>query len=125
MRFSRVDGDANTIRIDASPGANLTDPGDCENAIPLPPPIRTINNVPPVEGNFNIDGGKCISCDASPGLLEIKDLCAQSCCGCSELSVLMAGLKMVDAQRDQLQNQINTVVVQQTAMLANLAAQQQ
>lgn len=125
MRFSRVEGDANTIRIDASPGANLVDPGDCENAVPLPPPIRTINNIPPVDGNFNIDGGKCIACDTSPGLLEIKDLCAQSCCGCSELQVLMTSLKLVDAQRDQLQNQIRIVVVQQTAMLANLAAQQQ
>lgn len=123
--LSYVDGDPNTIRIDASPGANLTDPSACSNAVPLPPPIRTINGVPSVEGNFNLDGGKCISCDAIAGLIQLKDLCSQSCCGCSELQVLMTALKMVEAQAAQLQNQISTVVAQQSAMLTNLAAQQQ
>jgi hypothetical protein len=125
IRLSRVNGDANTIRIDASPGANLTNPGDCENVVPLPPPIRTINGEPSIEGNFNIDGGKCIACDAVAGLLQIKDLCSQSCCGCSELQVLMAAQKLVEAQATQLQNQINIVVTQQAAMLTNLASQQQ
>lgn len=125
IRLSYVDGDTNTIRIDAIANENLVNPGDCANVTPLPPPIRTINGQPGIEGNFNVDGGKCIAADASPGLLTLSDLCSQSCCGCNELSTLMAALKQVEAQRDQLNLLIQSSMAQQSAMLISLAAAQQ
>lgn len=125
LRFSRVDGDQNTVRIDAIQGENLVSPDQCENAVPLPPPIRTINNAPSIDGNFDIDGGKCISVESGAGILSLKDLCSQSCCGCEELAELMSGLRQVEAQRDSLRQQIALVSSQQALMLANLSAQQQ
>lgn len=123
--LSRVDDDPSTVRISARAGANLTQQSDCENAQPVPEPIRTINGIPGLNGNFDIDGGKCIDVATEPGLLKLTDLCAQSCCGCDELASLMAGLKQIEAQKAQLEMQINTVVAQQSSMLVNLAAQQQ
>ena len=125
IRLSYVDGDTNTIRIDAIANENLINPGDCANATPLPPPIRTINGQPGIDGNFNVDGGKCIAADASPGLLTLEDLCSSSCCGCDELKALMAALKQVEAQRDQLNTLIHSAMAQQSAMLISLAAAKQ
>jgi hypothetical protein len=78
-----------------------------------------------VDGDFSVDGGKCITTETAAGLLKIIDLCSSSCCGCDELQALMAAIKQVEAQKDQLKGLINTVVAQQSAMIANLAAQQQ
>lgn len=123
IRLSLVDDDPNVIRIDAIPGENLIEPDQCENAVPLPPCIRTINGQPPDEnGNFTIDGGKCIDVQATPGLIVLKDLCSQSCCGCSELEALVAGLSSLETQIASLRTQISSVVGQQTQMLSNLVS---
>ena len=123
IRISLVDDDPDTIRIDAISGENLIKPEDCENAPPIPSCIRTINNQPPDEnGNFNIDGGKCIDAETTPGLIVLRDLCSQSCCGCSELAELVAGLQSVEGQITQLESQMRSSVVQQTVMIANLVA---
>lgn len=123
IRISLVDDDPDVIRIDAISGENLTKPDDCENAIPIPPCIRTINNQPPDEnGNFNIDGGRCISVETAPGVLTLKDLCSQSCCGCDELSELVSGLQSIEGQIAQLRSQIDSTVVQQSLMITNLVS---
>jgi hypothetical protein len=123
IRITLVDDDPDTIRLDAIQGENLVSPDDCENAPPIPPCIRTINNQPPDEnGNFDIDGSKCIDAVTSPGLIVLKDLCSQSCCGCNELSELVAGLQGVEAQIAQLNNQMNVSVVQQSLMLSNIVS---
>lgn len=123
IRITLVDDDPDTIRIDAIVGENLVQPDDCENAPPIPPCIRTINNQPADEnGNFNIDGGKCIDVQTSPGLIVLKDLCSQSCCGCDELAELVAGLQSVEGQISQLKNQMDATVVQQNLMITNLVS---
>ncbi len=123
IRLSLVDDDPNTIRIDAIAGENLRSPDECENATPLPACIRTINGVPGDEnGNFAIDGGKCISAEVSAGLIRLRDLCSSSCCGCNEMEQLMASLKLVEAQLEQVRLALNTTTTQQTLMISNLVS---
>jgi hypothetical protein len=123
LRISYVDGDVNTIRIDAISGENLVKPSDCENATPLPECIRTINGQSADEdGNFEIDGGKCIELKTEPGLITLKDMCSQSCCGCTELEALLSSLSQVESQILQLRSQISTTVTQQNLMITNLVS---
>ena len=123
VRLSYVDGNPDVIRIDAISGANLTAPANCANAIPVPPCIRTINGVPADgNGNFNLDGGSCLDVTTSAGSITLTDLCSQSCCGCTELETLLAGLQSIETQITQLRSQFNDTVAQQTTMLANLAS---
>lgn len=123
IRLTYVDPDQNIIRIDAISGENLTEPSGCENATPLPPCIRTINGqVADENGNFNIDGGKCIDVTASKGNIKLEDLCSKSCCGCTELEELVAGLKGVEGQISQLKFQMDATVVRQNLMITNLVS---
>jgi len=123
IRLSYVDNDPDVIRIDAISGENLVTPEDCGNAIPIPPCIRTINGVSADEsGNFTLDGGDCIDVQVSTGIIELQDLCARSCCGCTELQSLVDGLLSVEQQIAQYRQQFNSVVTQQTQMIATLAA---
>lgn len=123
IRLSYVDDDPDVIRIDAIDGLNLTNPGDCANAIAIPPCIRTINDIPPDDnGNFNLDGGQCINVDVEVGTISLVDLCSQSCCGCTELETLLTGLQGVEQQVTAFRTQMTDVVGQQTTMIANLAA---
>lgn len=121
VRLSYVEDDPDVIRIDFVDGENVQKVDECENAIPIHPPIRTINGIGPDEnGNFTIDGGKCISIDTVVGLLKLIDLCSSSCCGCSELEVLMSGIKQVEDAITQIRSQINTGVLSQNEMIIKL-----
>lgn len=120
-RLSYVGDD--TIRIDLIPGENFTAPGDCENAQPLPPCIRTINGQAPDEdGNFNIDGAECIEVDTVPGTVSLIDRCAKSCCGCTELEALVSSLQSVEAQLEAAKSGSQTVINQLSKMLADLVS---
>lgn len=122
IRMTRIDD--LTIRIDAISGENLTTPDQCGNAQPVPPCIRTINGVAPDDdGNFNLDGGECLDVNVQIGTITLTDLCAKSCCGCSELEDIVAGLKAVEAQIATFQvNSVETIRTQ-AQMITNLAAE--
>lgn len=112
-----------TIRIDAIAGENLVTPASCDNALPKPPCIRTINGIgPDVTGNFQIEGSTCIDVSPSGNGVIVTDLCSKSCCGCSELEVLVNSLQQLETQIESLRNQANSVNEQQSTMIANLVA---
>lgn len=123
IRLSYVDGDPDVIRIDAISGENLINPDTCENAVPVPAPIRTINGVPgDSNNNFNLDGSNCLNVDVAPGVITVTDLCSKSCCGCEELEELVAGLQQVEQQLLGLRQQITDTVGLQATMVATLAS---
>jgi len=119
IRLTYVGND--TIRIDAVLGENVVTADECKNALPVLPCIKTINGVSPDEnGNFNLDGGKCISVTVTPGLIELVDECSQSCCGCAEHADLMTGLEALNNQIAALQQQLSSTIAQQSQMISGL-----
>ena len=121
IRLTYVDSE--TVRIDASDGLNTTDPGSCTSVVPLGDPIRTINGIgPDVNGNFQLEGGECITVDASGNGLVIADTCSQSCCGCNELQELMDGLRTLETQYQTLKANIYAVQSTASQMFGNITA---
>lgn len=121
IRLTYVDGE--TVRIDAIDGLNTTDPDSCAAVTPLGPPIRTINGVGPDEnGNFQLEGGDCISVEAGSQGLVISDTCSQSCCGCDELAQLMSGLTALETQCQILKTNIYEVQANTSRMMAYIVA---
>jgi hypothetical protein len=79
------------VVIHAISGANLAEDCTCEiNS--TAPCITSINGIATTDGNFNIAPNGCISLGEMVNGLQIADICAEPCCGCSEL----------DALRDQI-----------------------
>lgn len=110
-----------SIRIDAISGENLS---DCPDPGALPPPVRTVNGVPPDEnGDLWLSGSECISISRSgQSSLVARDLCSTSCCGCQELETLLSALRSVEAQSSELRNIVYQSFSEQSARLSSLAA---
>lgn len=124
IRLSYEGDGTDTIRIDAIAGENLVDPKTCEQALPVPPCIRTINGVAADEnGNFTFEPSTCL--DIQPGVhrLIFADTCSQSCCGCDELAELVDGLKSTESQINQFKVQLNALQSQTTQLIANILSQ--
>lgn len=79
------------VIIHAISGANLSEDCTCEINTSAPC-ITSINGIATTDGNFNIAPNGCISLGEMVNGLQIADICAEPCCGCSEL----------DALRDQI-----------------------
>ena len=79
------------VVINAVGGANLNEDCACE-INETAPCITSINGITTTTGNFNISPNGCISLGEMVNGLQIADICAEPCCGCSEL----------DALRDQI-----------------------
>lgn len=118
VRLTRVD--AETIRIDGISGENLD---DCP-AEPETPPILTINGAPPDDdGNVQISGSECISVVVKDThILEFRDLCSSSCCGCKELQTLISSLESLNSQQASLREMVYRAYNEQSNMIANLTA---
>jgi hypothetical protein len=84
----RVDAPSKTITFDALKSTDLTDECGCDNEVDLPPPIRTIQGVPPdSQGNFQFVPDACMEFNpAGTGTLEVHDTCSEPCCGSPELT---------------------------------------
>jgi hypothetical protein len=83
------------IRIDAANNPDLNQSCRCAAGVAgaLPPPLRTINGIPPdAAGNFTLAGGTCITTTPSAGGLSFDNTCGTPCCGCQELEALTAEL---------------------------------
>ena len=94
-----------TIRIDAISGAGLTETCECTGDVSLPPPIRTINGLPPApDGNFTFSGNQCVAITPISHGLLFADSCSSPCCGCPELEALTAELAHFGNEATTLQN---------------------
>ena len=117
------DNGTHTITMNAIRGDDNEETCPC-NDIELGPCIRKISNVGPDEnGNVDILGGDCIKIDNAGGTLTIKDTCAQPCCGCEELNMLVTDVTALSSQITLLQGKIefldNSISTLQDTCLAS------
>lgn len=104
-----------TITFDAISGENLNqdclcdiyDAGDC---------ITAINGVHAVGGNFLIAPDDCTQITEISGGIKISDICAQPCCGCTELNALVAQIDRFGDGITTLQNFVTRLGSEVTQM---------
>lgn len=97
--------DGYRLRIDALPDSQLGSGCECSTLAPKGDPIHTINGVLPIANNIDlVAGNDCLEIIPHPGrgYIELVNRCAESCCGCDELEVVVNDLR-------QMTNQINTL----------------
>lgn len=93
------------LRIDALPDSQLGSGCECDTLAPKGEPIYTLNGVLPIANNIDlVAGNDCIEIipHAGAGYIEIINRCAESCCGCDELDVIVTDMR-------QMANQVNTL----------------
>lgn len=91
------------ITFDAISGANLNqeclcdvpETGDC---------LTAINGVHAAGGNFIIAPDDCVQITEISGGIKVSDICAQPCCGCSELDELISQINRFGDGITTLQN---------------------
>lgn len=103
------------IIFDAISGENLNQ--NCLCAIPDEGEcITSINGVRPVDGNFIIAPDDCIQLTEIAGGIKIADICAQPCCGCSELNELTTQIDRFGDGITTLQNFVTRLGSEVTQM---------
>lgn len=117
------DNGIHTVTMNAIRGDDNEETCPC-NDIELGPCIRKINDVGPDEnGNIDILDGDCIQIASSGGTLTITDTCAQPCCGCEELNMLVTDVTSLTSQLTLLQSKIellnNSISTLQDTCLAS------
>lgn len=100
-------GGVTVLQVSAISGEGTIADCECQGAVDLSAPIRTINQVPPDSlGNINVIGDDCLKVtpQATDNQVQVTDDCSKPCCGCSELETLVEDQKRV---RDQVQTLTN------------------
>lgn len=96
------------LRLDAIAGEGLSELCECSDEVELPPPIRSINLVPPrPDGSFDLLGSACLQVRPGTSALELHDICAQPCCGPRELDELRAEVRHLARESATLAGVIN------------------
>lgn len=119
IRLTVTDADTGTprIRIDAISGENLSETCVCDEN--EGPPIRTIDGIgpDPVTGNFQLEGGNCVTFSPLPNGLKLTNECSPPCCDCPELASLTQELELLGSEARTVQGQVGRVetVVQNLA----------
>jgi len=121
--FPGLPGEPDRIVFNAIDGAGLSQGCECDENATLPC-ITTIDGISPDgSGNFTLLGDSCLSLDGIANGLQLKDDCAQPCCGCAELKVLTDTLNFMVQQVNSLQNLAtrieSTLLVTQTNLLSS------
>ena len=104
FRITATTGDSPTIVFNAISGEGLNQTCVC-NELQDAPCIRTINGIPgDPDGNFRIDGNRCIVVAPSTHGVELSNDCSTPCCGCAELAALQDQLNQFADGRAALQS---------------------
>ena len=103
------------VTFSAISGLNLNEQCVCEVA-QTGECIRCINGVCSGDGSFTINQGECLQVSEAPGGLTIQDVCAQPCCGCSELDALRSQITRFDDGVTTLQNFVTRMGSEVTQM---------
>lgn len=91
ISVSAVDGQPTQIVFSAISGAGLNEECVCDEADTEAVPLRFINGIPPLpNGNFRMVGDECLTVTPIQNGLQLRDVCSKPCCGCDELSALVA-----------------------------------
>lgn len=78
--------------------------------------ITSINGQPGIGGNFEIAPNDCIQIEAITGGIKISDICAQPCCGCSELNAVLSQIDRFGDGITTLQNFVTRLGSEVTQM---------
>ena len=78
--------------------------------------ITTINGQSGVGGNFQISPNDCIAIENITGGIKISDICAQPCCGCSELNAVLSQIDRFGDGITTLQNFVTRLGSEVTQM---------
>lgn len=96
------------IRVDAVDGSQLAAACECTGDAPIPPPIRTINGIPPdAAGDFKLVGSACIVVAPAANGVTLDNTCGTPCCGCVELQALTAELAHLGAEGATYKNYVD------------------
>ena len=88
-------GEPDRVQISAIDGAGLNSVCDCGEAR-VKPCIKTINGITPDDdGDFKLLGDERIELSAIANGLQLSEKCADPCCGCSELGVVLTAMQNV------------------------------
>lgn len=86
---------------------------DCECGDTLSDPIRSILGIRgDANGNIDLIGAKCLTIEASPGVLQINNPCSTPCCGCEEAESLQQAIEFFGPQLNSLINFAPRLAVQ-------------
>lgn len=104
----RVDfvGPDGTVAAGCDCGGGPLDPRPC---------VKSVGGVEPDEnGNVGLVGRSCLSVSAGsePGQLVLDDTCAQPCCGCPELELLLAEVSRQDQEWRRLAGATELIAAQ-------------
>lgn len=103
------------ITFSAISGENLNKNCECQTPR-VGECIRCINGVCSDDGTFTLDSGDCVEIVGTPGGLRFNDLCAQPCCGCSELEALATEVDRFSDGVRTLQNFVTRLSSEVTQM---------
>lgn len=97
-------GEPDRIIFNAIEGVGLNIGCDCDENKELPC-IKTINGLGPNNsGDFTLLEDDCLKLDEIANGLQLRDECAQPCCGCAELTVVNDALNFMTQQVVSLEN---------------------
>lgn len=114
LTVTQADGHTNIV-FDAISGQNLNQ--DCLCEIPEEGEcIKAINGVHALGGNFVIAPDDCVQITEISGGLKIADICAQPCCGCSELDAIVTQINRFGDGITTLQNFVTRLGSEVTQM---------
>lgn len=115
-------GEPDRIIFDAVDGVNLNTGCGCEENADLPC-VKTINGIlPDFNGNFTLQGDECLVLDEIANGLQMVDECADPCCDCRELNVVIDTMNQIVnqvASFEALMGQMESAISQ---MQANILA---
>lgn len=88
-------GEPDRIQISAIEGAGLNAECDCGEAR-AKPCIKTINGISPDDdGDFKLLDDECLKLEAIANGLQLVEQCANPCCGCDELQIVLNTMQSV------------------------------
>jgi hypothetical protein len=102
--------------FDAIEGEGLSEDCICEDE--RVEPIRTVNKVgPDSRGNLNVIGNDCLEVSSGgDGVLNLRDLCSEPCCGCTELEAVTQALMEFGEKATTLENFLVSLEARVTQM---------
>jgi len=110
-----LSGAVTNIIFNAISGENLNQ--DCLCEIPdTADCITQINGQTGLNGNFEIGANECIEIEGVNGGIRISDICAQPCCGCTELNAVISQLDRFGDGITTLQNFVTRLGSEVTQM---------
>jgi len=116
-----VEGEDTVLVFDSISGEGLNADCVCDDDVENAPAIRMINGVGPTsDGRFTFLGDDCIEFTGIENGLQVRDLCSNPCCGCTELVTVTAQMQTNQRVIITLENYIQRLGVQVDSFHTNV-----